>query len=276
LIRIKCGLAPRGGNEQQPWYLYSKGVVDTEPRGPVQMRYAFHVTDLPSTCSLVVERPEDYRITVNDRPAEEVEGYWVDEDLKKIDISGQLQTGENSICLDFDYRPDMELEDLYLSGDFGVTKRDPREPPSPGNVTLIAPVRQLGLGSWVGQGLDFYGAAVRYRLTVTRPPGNQRLHIRLPGICCTAAAIHVGDRTFVLPWAPFEADVTEALENGTNDVGIEVIGGRKNILGPLHVPWEPRTGAETFSPDHPKWSRNYLLNDHGLMKPVLIETVEQE
>ena len=276
LIRRKFGLERRIGDKQQPWYLYSKGVVDTAPKGPVQMCYNFHVTDLPSGCSLIVENPEACRITINGEPAGSVTGYWVDEDLKKIDITGQLQIGENQVRLDFEYRPDMELEDMYLLGDFAVTRIDANKPHAPENMTIIAPVKQLKLGSWVGQGLDFYGAAVSYKLTINRPDEDFRVRIKLPGICCTAAAIHVGGKTFVLPWAPFEADVTEAVTYDINEVFVEVIGGRKNILGPLHVPPEPRTGPETFSPDHPKWTGEYLLNDHGLMKPVIIETLKPE
>jgi len=46
-----------------------------------------------------------------------------------------------------DYRPDMELEDMYLVGDFGVARRDGR-PQSPDNMTLIAPPAKLNNGSW--------------------------------------------------------------------------------------------------------------------------------
>jgi len=273
LVRAKFGLESRLGDKQQPWYLYSKGVLDTAPRGRVQMLYSFHVTDMPPSCWLVVERPEDYRITINGKPAPPVTGYWVDEDLRKIDITGRLQTGENEICLHFDYRPDMELEDMYVLGDFAVTTRNPHKPPAPGNMTVIAPVKQLNLGSWVSQGLDFYSGSVNYKVMIDKPVSGCRIRIRLAGLSCTAAAIHVGDRTFVLPWPPFEVDITEALKRHTNEVLVEVIGGRKNILGPLHVPSQPRTGPETFSPDHPKWTRKYILNDHGLFRPIIVETL---
>jgi hypothetical protein len=76
-----------------------------------------------------------------------------------------------------------------------------------------------------------------------------------------------------LPWEPFEADITDSLADGVNDVVVEVIGGRKNILGPLHVPQEERTGPDQFSPDHPRWRFEYLLNDHGLMEEPVAEVM---
>jgi len=270
-IRARFGLGNRLGGGQQPWYLYAMGTVDTSPRGPCRLRFDFHVTDLPARCALAVERPEDFRITVNGEPAGEPGGFWVDEDLRTIDVTALLVEGDNEVLLTMDYRADMELEDLYLVGEFGVRLRE-GDAPAPGRMTLVAPPRRLALGSWVGQGLDFYGGAVRYRLTVRRPAG-KGVRLRLPGIDCTAAAVHAGGKTTVLPWPPFEADLSDVLVEGDNEVIVEVIGGRKNILGPLHVPWKPWTGPGEFSPNHPDWTNEYQLFHHGLFEPVVVETL---
>ena len=73
------------------------------------------------------------------------------------------------------------------------------------------------------------------------------------------------------------ADVTGLLNTGTNEVVLEVIGGRKNILGPLHVEkglyigkgaW---TGPEQFDTDNPGWKNEYQLTDHSIFGPVIIE-----
>ena len=272
LIRKAFGLQRRGATTPQPWYLYATGVIDTSPRGKCQMKWTFHVTDVPAACKLALESPENYQITINGVPAGGADGYWVDEEIKTIDISSQLRTGENEILLSFDYRPDMELEDMYLVGDFGAAKRR-SGPAAPDNITVVKPPKTLNSGSWVGQGLDFYGGAVRYRLQIERPAGRRRVRVRLPNVACTAAAFHVGGRAFVLPWAPFEADITDAMTADLNEVFIEVIGGRKNILGPLHTPWEAMTGPRQFDPSHGRWTHEYLLNDHGLNSPVIVETL---
>jgi hypothetical protein len=89
---------------------------------------------------------------------------------------------------------------------------------------------------------------------------------------CTAASVEVNGRIRSLPWPPFVTDVSDMLVDGPNRVAVELCGGRKNILGPLHVPWGPCTGPEQFSPDNPQWTFEYRLNDHGLMEPPLLET----
>ena len=271
-IRARFGLGPRLGREHQPWYLYAAGTVDTAPRGRCCMRFAFHVTDLPGSCRLGIERPEDFEIAVNGQVAGESDGFWVDEDIRTVDIAGLLVEGDNELVLTMDYRPDMELEDLQLIGDFGVRLRE-GDTRAPGSMTIASPPRRLALGSWVGQGLDFYGGAIRYRMTVRREPG-RRVRLRLPGVAATAAVVRAGGKQFVLPWAPMEVELTEALADGDNDLTVEVVGGRKNILGPLHVPWKPWTGPGEFSPNNKEWTREYQLADHGLMEAMVVEQVE--
>jgi len=271
-IREHFGLEPRTGSQCQPWYLYAAGTVDVSPRGRCRLRWAFHATDVPGRCHLALENPQDYGISVNGRAVQEVAGYWVDEDIKTIDITSLVRPGDNEVLLTFDYRPDMELEDAYLVGDFGVAVRDGSKR-QPGALTLVAVPTELRVGSWLGQGLDFYGGAVRYLLTIERP-ADGRVRIDLGDVACTAAAIHVGQETFPLPWGPFAADITDALAVGTNQIVVEVIGGRKNILGPLHTPWEAWTGPSQFQPDAPNWTSEYLLNDHGLMSPVTVQILK--
>lgn len=272
-IRQRYGLGTRLGMEQQPWYLYATGVIDTQPRDRIQMEYTFHITDLPGQCVLASEQPQDYTIQVNGKTLGVANGFWVDEDFKTINITDLLQKGVNRIQKTFNYRPNMELEEMYLVGDFGVSRLDVSRPVEPGNITLVSPVKRLKIGAWTGQGLDFYGGSVCYKFAVKKPSKSERLRLVLPKISCTAAAIHVGGKTINLPWAPFEADITDSLVEGVNEVAVEVIGGRKNILGPLHVPPQPWTGPEQFNPDHQEWTFEYQLSHHGLMSPIRIEQV---
>jgi hypothetical protein len=146
--------------------------------------------------------------------------------------------------------------------------------------TLVRPPTELAAGSWVGQRLDFYGAGVNYRLAVPEEvrkavKAAKRVRLSLPDVKCTCAALHVGQETFVLPWPPMAADITDALAAGApGEVVVEVIGGRHNSLGPLHVPWLPWTGPGEFDPHHQQWTDEFLLNDHGLMAPPVFEILE--
>ncbi|MFP4355502.1 MAG: glycosyl hydrolase [Phycisphaerae bacterium] len=272
-IRKHFGLSSRAARGHQPWYLYGTGVIDTKPRGQCGMRWVFHVSEVPGVCNLAVENPEDYRITVNGQTVGRPSGWWVDQDISTIDITSLVQQGLNIVEWQFDYRPDMELEDMFLVGEFGVALRDESDGKVAENYTITAPPQSLQSGSWVGQGLDFYGGAVHYRLTVSRPE-DKRLRLSLPGIACTMAVVHVGDAKIPLPWAPFEVDLTDFLDGDSAEVVVEVIGGRKNTLGPLHTEWVAWTGPGEFDPNHPKWQQEYQLVDHGLIDGPVVEITD--
>ncbi len=277
-IRAHFGLPARDNAGPQTWLLAATGQADHKPLGRCEMAFNFHVSDIPASLHAAIERPEDFEIIVNGQTvASEPTGWWVDEDLKTIDISGAVKDGDNELLLRFDYRSEMELEDLHLVGPFGVRQSGPKR--TFDGYTLTVPPTELSAGSWVGQGLDFYGGAVEYRIGVpdsvrTAVEDGCRIRLTLPEVKCTAAAIHVGAETFVLPWPPMSADITDALADGVGEVRVEVIGGRKNILGPLHTPWVRVTGPDNFSPHHEQWTDEYLLNDHGLPAPPVFEILE--
>ena len=113
------------------------GAVDLSVKDKGLMQFSFNAEVLPGVCYLVLERPEDFEIKVNGQVVSEVCGWWVDEDIKRIDISEILVSGVNSVELSFDYRVDMELEDLYLVGDFGVSKIDQNKSLCYDNLKLV-------------------------------------------------------------------------------------------------------------------------------------------
>ena len=275
-IREHFGLPTRAARGCQPWYLAQTGRADREVRGRAEMRFAFHVTDVPGALQVAVEGPGDFEIALNGQAVSNVPtGWWVDEDLKTVDLSPAVRAGDNELVLAFDYRSDMELEDLHLIGDFGVRQRGAE--PTFDAYTLVAASAELSAGSWVGQGLDFYGGAVTYRLAVPDEAAEavaagKRVRLALPDVKCTCAALHVGTETFVLPWAPMAADITDALRaSGVAEIGVEVIGGRHNTFGPLHCPWMDWTGPEQFDPHFEQWTDLFVLNDHGLMAEPVFE-----
>ncbi|MHC4885951.1 MAG: glycosyl hydrolase family 2 protein [Planctomycetota bacterium] len=258
-IRACFGEGARLGDQEQPWFLAQEKREET-PSMPLGLTFRFHASTLPSTCRLVVENRDAFRITVNGKEAGAVEGWWVCEDLTTVDITPCLVLGNNEVVLTVDYTTEVELENLILVGDFGVGLIDTQRPRTHDNYTLTGLPAQLFCGSWVGQGLDFYGGGVRYRIPVEE--GQTRVAVEAD---CTAAAVHAGDTSVPLLWAPYEAEV-EAPEGG---IEVEVIGGRRNTLGGNHVPGSGAQGP-CFDSTHPQWSDAYILSNHGLMESVIV------
>ena len=106
--------------------------------------YHVKVSAVPEKLYLVCETPEKFRICVNGQEIDKkIDGWVIDKSFHKIDISSYIQVGENTISFDCEFVQsdefyanlrkayvfeseknklsyDMEIEPIYLMGDFGV------------------------------------------------------------------------------------------------------------------------------------------------------------
>ena len=180
----------------------------------------------------VVERPELFRVFVNDKEVRALPGeWWLDRAFGVFPVGARIVSGRNKITVRA--RPftiHSELEPVYLLGDFrlGAAARGfELRPPAP-----------LAAGSWKAQGWPFYGAGVRYRKTVVVPPqdgSGSSYRLRLGPWRGATAEVYVGEkRAGTAAFAPHEVDLTPALVPGRNEVSVVVYGTLRNTLGPLH------------------------------------------
>ena len=112
----------------------------------IQLHQDYHVkvSAVPEKLYLICETPEKFTICVNGTEiAKNVEGWVIDKSFQKIDISSYIREGENTISFDCEFVQsdvfyanlrkayvfeseknklsyDMEIEPIYLMGNFGV------------------------------------------------------------------------------------------------------------------------------------------------------------
>lgn len=265
-VRRRLELTPRGGAMVQPW---AQPPVAQPRQTAVELEYTFQVAVLPSgPLHLALEQPARWRLWVNDveLSADTDSGWWVDLSLRKIPVDAAcFRNGVNVIRLAGRYdhtHPGLEMS--YLLGDFGVrlTGQMP---------VLVAPPRQLRLGDWVPQGLPFYAGSVGYATAFTaHPKRGERLFVRVPEFRGMAVRVRInGATTDLLAWPPYEADVTDLLREGANEMILEVVGHRRNSHGPLHhrEKWPAWTGPEQFTSEGKDWCDAYQLVPCGLLRP---------
>lgn len=179
----------------------------------------------------VVERPELFRVFVNDREVKALPGeWWLDRAFGVFPVGPHVVPGKNKITVKAKpFTIHSELEPVYLLGDFrlaGAARGFELHPPAP-----------LAAGSWKAQGLPFYGAGVRYRKTYIVPQDEPRPAYRLKlgaWLGATAEVFVGGKRVGTAAFAPYEVDLTDALVAGPNEVSVVVYGTLKNTLGPFH------------------------------------------
>ncbi len=266
-VRDTAGMPRRGGQMVQPW-ARTEAMKGTPT--PVELRYNFTVETLPaSACTLVMEQPELFAITLNGRTLtpDLAAGWWLDNSFFRVPVPADaLREGANELVLKTTYGPNHGLECMYLTGTFGARVRG-RE------IAITEPVQRLEPGDWGPQGLPFYTGAVTYRYRFDAGLGkSEQAVLELPEWKGVVVKVRVnGQPIGALAWPPFELPLG-VLRDGSNDLEIEVMASRRNLLGPLHNPtvYPPWTGPAEFVTGGENWTDDYVLHPTGLLQAPVI------
>ena len=257
-VRAAFGVRPRAGDMIQPWH--RRKTQPTPPTlGRVRLTFTFDVRDVPATpVTLALETPARFAVALNGRTVDTHAdaGWWVDPAFRRVPLPADaLRPGANELTLDAMFDDDLNLEAVYLLGDFGVTVDGRR-------ATLVALPDTLLPGDLTKQGLPFYGAGVHYRVPV---PGDGTLD--LTGMEAACAVVPAPDGPRVVAWQPLTVDVSGAVDDG--HVTLDVVLTRRNTFGPLHqVPLLTGFyGPDNFVTDGERWSDTYQLLPCGLLRP---------
>ncbi|MFH0795942.1 MAG: glycosyl hydrolase [Candidatus Omnitrophota bacterium] len=258
---------------------------------PVSLRFTFktELKEKPKDCYLILERPEQFRITINGKNVKNKDlGFWVDTAFRKIDIKNLLRLeGENVIELKTKFKPPKkpktlifreggtELESIYLMGDFGVKGQFCSV--SDGfwakgfvitSKTGAAPVSLIDNGYPFYAGRLRYSGAIRCSATISGSPANgSRFFLELVKPSAITHRIKInGKEAGLILLPPYRIEVTGLLKEGGNRIEIEAATSLRNLLGPHHHKLgEAPDGVGPGSflvPEH--WSDDYHLVPLGL------------
>ncbi|NOU96828.1 hypothetical protein GC093_26930 [Paenibacillus sp. LMG 31456] len=239
---------------------------------PVQLKFTFHAAVLPQEqVYLVVESAEYYEITLNGSAVpNHPDGWFLDRSFDRVPLPG-IREGMNELVLSCSYHNRMEVEDIYLMGDFGVDID--RE--------IIAEPETLTLGDWCTQGYFHYCGSMIYHFNIL---GNNvvktRTLLELQGYSAVTVEVRVnGHLAGHVPWrAANLLDLTEHLLDGENRIDIEVMGSPRNMLGPFHhLSGEPSTTSwASFRKSGSDYTPEYRLRPYGLFDPIKLYRLNVE
>lgn len=265
-VRKALGIPLRGSAMIQPWARKHKKKIKYTP---VTLKYNFDIESLPEQeMSLAIERPELYKISVNEHSiSPDMDcGWWVDKSLRILKFDPSiLRIGNNEITLETMYSEDHPgFEIVYLLGCFG-TKLCENKP------VITSSVKKLKIGDWTQQGLVFYSGNLTYLHQISLDiENNQRIFINIPDYRATGIRILVdGNQAGIIAWQPNSVDITEFIKDGKKHViGIEILGHRRNSHGPLHFfeKFPQWTGPGQFIAEGNEFSIPYQIVPAGLME----------
>jgi len=274
-------------NEPGPVWKAHQAVRDLGGAGtPFALRFVFDVAELPrGPLTLVVEKPEQFCITVNGQAVQPGEGYWRDISFRCVDITGATRAGRNQVVLESVFRTGMELESLYLIGNFAVTAEYIGQAGRRhgqvfnyfrGPFVLIAEPQSLTGDDLTRQeGYPFFAGRLVLRQTVTLEDVGGRSFLEFDDPHAIVLKVRVNGHeaeSLILP--PYRVEVTGALRAGANEVEVEMAGSLRNLLGPHHL----RGGdGDGVGPQHFEnealWTDDYTLVPFGLGRVSLVRSM---
>ncbi|MCX7046178.1 MAG: glycosyl hydrolase [Candidatus Sumerlaeota bacterium] len=275
-VRKAFGLPFRSGEMIQPWYR-NKTQPQPEIKGKVRLAFDFHIEQaLQGPVILCMERPERFSLKLNGEPISNaaMEGWWVDTAFQKVPLpSGLLRAGANELECETIFHEGINIEALYLIGDFGVRVEGTKK-------ILTALPEKIAVGDLTAQGFAFYGGAITYKIPAAAKLGDgERAFIVTPKFeaACVKVMASSGKIERLIAWQPYEAEITEALAPGGKDVletamggeiELEVVLTRRNTFGPLHqIPLKAEAyGPGNFTTEGENFSQNYMLYPSGLLQ----------
>ena len=257
-----------GKLEEENGYILNVGSRALELKRPVDIRCAFKVNAeyIPETLYLACETPEIFEITVNGKAVDTKTdcGFFCDHSFRKLDISGLMQVGENVIETrvlftqsDVVYENmekgkifeseknkltyDMEIEAMYLVGDFGVKGNGTYEEiPNKasffdGSFTITAPATEVTLKNIERQGFLFFSGELTVEKTFTLAEGDTSRELVFEKSGLNAIRVNVnGTDVDTVMWAPYSVDLSAYLKAGENTVKLTLVNNLRNLLGPHH------------------------------------------
>ncbi len=268
-VRRAFGLPIRGGEMVQPWYR-ARFLPAPAIQGTVTLAFDFYAEPPPQMpLFLCLEQPDPFRIALNGQPIPiaDVSDWWVDIAFKRIAVPiAYLQRGQNALTLEVDFHEAINIEAVYLIGDFGVRLEGTRK-------TLTTLPKTLEAGDLGAQGLPFYGGALTYKIPIPcKPAEGEHAFLLMPEF--EAACLKVGSEgqpSRYIAWPPYQAEITKAAQHAA-EIALELVLTRRNTFGPLHqVPL--RTGAYgpgNFVTEVSAFCQDYVLYPGGLMQAPMI------
>jgi len=233
-------------------------------RREVQIHQDYHVMlhHVPTELYLVCETPERFTITINGKMlTAKPDGYFVDKSFCKLDIAPYVQPGMNTISFDCDFVQseefydclekayvfeseknklayDMEIEAVYLVGDFSVRTAgnwetmDRHAVRYSGSFELDVPKKELSLQNLEQQGYPFFCGQLTLKGELDITGENPVFQIKRRGI--NAVKLDIADKEYWL-LTNDRISLKDCGTTGPTKIRLTLINNLRNLLGPHHL-----------------------------------------
>jgi len=257
--KLRAGLKwpIRGDSIAQPW-------VERDASTPytLKLRFSFESEIAVTGAELALENAPSSKVALNGGAAGDVNGWYVDKCIGKVSLP-PIKAGTNVLEVSFPYGRKVDVEAMYLLGDFGVNV-------SGSSCVITKPVRSLGFGDITRQGLPFYGGNLTYHLEAEIPLDKsiEKLTLRATQYRGHLLKVKVDGKDYgPLVYSPYEMEISAG--KGRHKIDLVYFGSRINTFGQLHCVernpiywWGPGSWRTTGA----NWSYEYQFWPQGVLK----------
>lgn len=269
----------------------------------VECKFSFNVDTVPEHLFMSYNTPDKFSFSVNGMPIDETfdNEYlygtfsganitkYVTEGLNTVSVFANVSLKEdflNSREKAFDSLSELsrltygiEFEPIFIVGDFSVDtsgsffKLDKNAYRYAGDFSITNKRETATLSNLDKQGFPFFAGHITFRKTINFSDTQYCIRFVPKGINVTEIEIN-GQKVTPLLWAPYEADVSEFIVKGDNEIKLTVHTPLRNLLGPHHVPIGEL--VEVNAGDYytqgcvwnnncaPPWDNNYCFLEFGI------------
>jgi hypothetical protein len=315
LDACRCRKGEGPWSEVLPVIAVQEMLEDEGYDGPVTLQFTFQAETVPRNAQVVIEDAAEYGIQVNGQDVAYAGlPYYYDRSFHPVDITEQVQAGENVIEISRRFEPPakadfrlgslfvthtgVELEAIYLTGDFGVkgtlSAREER-PRCVRYTPEFVLTEEAGNcdGNLIAAGYPFFAGRLSLlgNVVLRAPEEGERVLLTLPNLDVPLAKVRVnGQEAGTIAWRPYQVDIAQWVRDGENEVEVELITSLRNLTGPHHRldgerddTWgnQHYSGRAQSGPDWYKrrdepgveWTDDYFVLQFGLKGQVAIEYV---
>jgi hypothetical protein len=252
-LRAELEWPVRGESLAQPW-------VERDDSTPFTLKLRFKIESETAVtgAELALENAAYAEITFNGETANGVKGWYVDKCIGRVSLPA-VREGVNVLDVSFPYGRKVDVEAMYLLGDFGVNIKGT-------SCVITEPPRVLGFGDITRQGLPFYGGNLVYHLETEIPA--DKFTVRAS--CYRGHLLKVkadGKDYGPLVYSPYEKEIPAG--KGRHKIDLIYFGSRINTFGQLRCVekssgfwWGPGSWRTTGA----NWSYEYQFWPQGVLK----------
>lgn len=223
-----------------------------------RVRYRFIVEDMPEKLSMLIENPEQTTAFVNGHicPGTD-EGWWLDSSWRRFDISALIHEGENVIEFAGLLGVNTDIENCILLGNMAVDREN--------NFIIRKEIRTVAGEDLTWEGYPFFTGHLRMKKTFSAKKTRGKVYLSFDRVDTTLARVYInGKLSGELPWKPYILEITDYLLDGENEIEVELVTTRHNLLGPHH---DRRGDVTKFCAPH-IWTNEAMWTDSYYFSPT--------